>query len=265
MFRVAAKALLVGGWTVLVVGGLLGACLLAAARPRSGPDFRRRARRCAMRIWGRGMMCAVGVRVSVEGEPPPAGALVVSNHLSYLDIPVLGSLLPMVFVAKAELRGWPLWGFAAWLGDTIFVDRATRRDVLRVRREMAAARERGDTVIVFPEATSGPGETILPLKPALLADAAAAEAPVHWLTVSYRTPPGSPPARESVCWWGGVGFVPHAAGLLALRRVRCTVRFGDAPVRSGDRKAMAIELRRAMLRRFVPTTGQRRGALDTPP
>ena len=82
----------------------------------------------------------------------------------------------------AELRRWPLWGFAASIGDTIFVDRATRRDVIRVRDEMAQARERGDTVIVFPEATSTAGETILPLKPALLADAAAAGTPVHWLT-----------------------------------------------------------------------------------
>lgn len=205
-------------------------------------------------------MRAVGVRVSAEGPPPPRGALVVSNHLGYLDIPVLGSVLPLVFVAMAELRRWPFWGFAASVGGTIFVNRATKRDVIRVRDEMVEARERGDTVIVFPEATSTGGDTILPLKPALLADAAATGTPVHWLTLSYRTPPDSPSARHSVCWWGGTGFVPHVVGLFALRRVYCTVRFGEAPVRSGDRKAMAVELRRAMLRRFVPLA-----TLDTPP
>lgn len=205
-------------------------------------------------------MRAVGVRVSTVGPPPPRGALVVSNHLSYLDIPVLGSVLPLVFVAKAELRRWPFWGFAASVGGTIFVNRATKRDVIRVRDEMVEARERGDTVIVFPEATSTGGDTILPLKPALLADAATAGTPVHWLTVSYRTPPDSPSAQHSVCWWGGMGFVPHVVGLFALRRVYCTVRFGEAPVRSGDRKAMAVELRRSMLRRFVPLA-----TLDTPP
>ena len=250
--RVAARVLLVGGWTVVVVVSLLCVYLLAMARPGSVQAVRARARRRAMRIWGRGMMRAVGVRVSVEGVPPPPGALVVSNHLSYLDIPVLGSVMPMVFVAMAELRRWPFWGFAASMGDTIFVDRATRRDVIRVRDEMARARERGDTVIVFPEATSTAGETILPLKPALLADAAAAGTPVHWLTLSYWTPPDGPPARDSVCWWGGAGFVPHVVRLFALRRVHCTVRFGDAPLRSGDRKEMAVELRRAMLRSFVP-------------
>lgn len=198
------------------------------------------------------MMRAAGVRVAVEGTPPPEGALVVSNHLSYLDIPVLASVFSMVFVAKAELRRWPFWGFVASAGGTIFVNRATKRDVLRVRGEMGEAMERGDRVIVFPEATSTEGRTIIPLKPALLADAAAAGTPVHWLTVSYRTPPGSPPAADRVCWWDGTGFVRHAAGLLAVRRVYCTVRFGDVPVRSADRKAMAAELRRAMLRRFQP-------------
>ena len=196
-----------------------------------------------------------GVRLAVEGTPPPPGALAVCNHLSYLDIPVLASVAPMAFVAKAEVRRWPLWGFAASVGGAIFVNRATRRDVLRVRREIALARGRGDTVIVFPEATSSAGETILPFKPALLADAAAEGSPVHWLTLTYRTPPGSPPARDSVCWSGGVGFVEHALGLFALKRIECTVRFGDAPVVSRDRKAMAAELRRAMLARFEPSGG----------
>ena len=117
---------------------------------------------------------------------------------------------------------------------------------------MGAALARGDSVIVFPEATSTAGDTILPLKAALLADAAEHGSPVYWLTVSYRTPAGGPAARDRVCWWGDMGFVPHVLGLFALRRIDCTVRFGDAPVRSPDRKAMAAELRRAMLRRFEP-------------
>ena len=253
--RVAAKVLAVGVWTTTLVALLLCAWLPTFARRRSGALRRVRARRRAQRIWALGMMHAIGVRVSVEGTPPPAGVLLVSNHLSYLDIPVLGSVIPMVFVAKAELRRWPFWGFAASVGGTIFVNRATKRDVLRVRREMGEALERGDSVIVFPEATSTGGKTILPLKAALLADAAADGAPVYWLTVSYRTPPGSPPARDSVCWWGDIGFVPHVLGLFALRRAYCTVRFSDAPVRSRDRKAMAVELRRAMLRRFEPIQG----------
>ncbi len=253
--RIVAKIVAVGGWTVVVLAGLFCAWIPTLVRPRSGASLRDGLRRRALRIWGRGLLRASGVRVAVVGEPPPMAALVVSNHLSYLDIPVLGSVAPMVFVAKAELRAWPLWGFAAAVAGTIFVNRATKRDVLRVRREMLAALERGDRVIVFPEATSTAGDTILPLKSALLADAALARSPVHWVTVSYRTAAGEPSARDCVCWWGDVGFVRHALGLLALKRVYCTVRFGGAALRSGDRKALAVALRHAMLRRFEPSGG----------
>ena len=239
-----------------MAASLLLSWLPTVLRPGSGPVRRARTRRRVKRVWGRGLMRIIGVRIEAGGRPPPRGALIVSNHLGYLDIPMLDSVAPMVFVARADLRRWPFWGFMATLGGTIYVDRATKRDVLRVRREMGEAMARGDRVILFPEATSTAGETILPLKPALLADAAADRTPVHWLTVSYRTPPEGPAARDQVCWWGDAGFLSHVLGLFALRRVHCTLRFGDAPLRSADRKALAIDLRSAMLRRFEPVGGR---------
>ncbi len=248
----AARVLAVAIWTTGVAALLLLSWLPAIFRSHSGAAARARTRRMAKHIWGRGLIRLAGVRIVTEGQPHPAGVLVVSNHLGYLDIPVLDSIMPMVFVARADLRRWPFWGFMATLGGTIYVDRATQRDVLRVRREMRAALARGDSVIVFAEATSTGGETILPLKPALLADAAAGGSPVYWLTLSYRTPPDGPAARDQVCWWGDAAFAPHVFGLFALRRVDCLVRFGDAPVRSPDRKAMARELGRRMLAGFEP-------------
>lgn len=249
---VAVRSLAVAAWTSGVAAMLLLSWLPTIFRRKSGTADRARTRRMAKRIWGRGLMRLVGVRIVTEGRPHPAGALVVSNHLGYLDIPVLDSVMPMVFVARADLRRWPFWGSMATLGGTIYVDRATKRDVLRVRREMREALARGDSVIVFPEATSTGGETILPLKPALLADAAARGRPVYWLTLSYRTPPDGPAARDQVCWWGESAFAPHVFGLFAVRRVDCLVRFGDAPVLSRDRKAMARELGRRMLAGFQP-------------
>ena len=237
---VVFRALAIGAWTAAGI-----ALVAVLGRPRIG--------RQAMRAWGRGMMRVLGVRVRVEGTPPPPGSLMVSNHLGYLDIPVLGAVAPMVFVARADLSGWPLWGRAARAAGTIFVDRAIRRDVVRVRREMGEALDRGDRVLVFPEATSTAGDSILPFKPALLADAAAHRRPVHWMTLAYATPPGCPPAREAVCWGGDVGFVRHAAGLLALGRVSCTVRFGRSPLQGDDRKALATRLRSEMLRDFEPS------------
>ena len=246
---------MVGAWTTAVAGLMLAAWLPTLLRSRGGPARRARARRRAMHRWGRGMMRATGVRVVTEGKAPPEGVLVVSNHLSYLDIAVLGSVVPMVFVSKAGVRRWPFWGFMAALGGTVFVDRSRKRDVVPALAGIRRALERGDRVIVFPEATSTKGATILPFKPALLAAAAADGKPVHWMTLTYSTAPGSPPARDRVCWWGDMGFVPHALALFALGRVHCTVRFGDTPVRSTDRKALAVALRSAMLERFEPVDG----------
>ena len=246
---------MVGALTTAVACLMLAAWLPTLVQPRSGPGRRARSRRKAMHRWGRGMMRTTGVRVVTEGVAPPEGVLIVSNHLSYLDIAVLASVVPMVFVSKAGVRRWPFWGFMAALGGTVFVDRSRKRGVVPALAGIRRALDRDDRVIVFPEATSTRGATILPFKPALLAAAAAHAEPVHWMTLTYGTPPESPPARDRVCWWGDMGFVPHALALFALRRVRCTVRFGDAPVRSTDRKALAVALRSAMLKRFEPVDG----------
>ena len=249
---VAARMLGVLSWSTVMATLLVVLRLPTLAWRRSGAALRARARRWVVQNWGRGLARIAGVRIVTEGELPPQGVLLVSNHLSYLDIPILDAVVPMVFVARADLRRWPFWGIMATVGGTIYVDRATRRDVMRVRREMGDAMALGENVIVFAEATSTAGDTILPLKPALLADAAAQEAPVHWLTLTYRTPPDGPAARDQVCWWGDAGFLPHILGLFALRRVDCRIRFGDAPLCSTDRKALAADLRRAMLKRFEP-------------
>lgn len=199
-------------------------------------------------------MLATGVRVSAEGTPPPEGVLAVSNHLGYLDIAAVNSVAPMVFVSRADVRRWPFWGAMAALGGTVFLDRARKRDVIRARRGMEAALGRGDRVLVFPEATTSDGSTIRPLKPALLAGAAERNMPVYWLTISYRTPPGSPSARDRVCWWQEIGFVPHVLALFGLRRVYCTIRFGDAALRATHRKELAAALHTRMLQRFQPVT-----------
>ena len=239
-------------WTTVVAAATLAAWTPTFAMPAAGDPLRRRIRRRAQRTWGRGMMLLTGVRVSAEGTPPPEGVLVVSNHLSYLDIAVVDSVAPAVFVSKAEVRRWPFWGAVAALGGTVFVDRARKRDVIGVRHRMEAALQRGDRVLIFPEATSTDGSTIRPLKPALLAGAAERNMPVYWLTLSYRTPPGSPAARDRVCWWQEIGFVPHVLALFGLRRIQCTIRFGDAPVRAAHRKELAAALHARMLQRFEP-------------
>ncbi|NNM33737.1 MAG: 1-acyl-sn-glycerol-3-phosphate acyltransferase, partial [Gemmatimonadetes bacterium] len=156
------------------------------------------------------------------------------------------------FVSKAEVRRWPFWGAMAAMAGTIFIDRGRKRDTVRVLREMDRAFERGDSVVVFPEATSTDGSTIWPFKSSLLAAAAAAGNPVEWMTVRYHTPDPETSARLQVCWWGDMGFFRHFLGLCALRRIEARVAFGDQPQSQGDRKALARTLRTLMLNRHQP-------------
>lgn len=202
--------------------------------------------------WGHAFLRVVGARLHVEGPRPRGAFYLVTNHLGYLDIVVLAALVDAAFVAKKELRHWPVIGLGIALFDTIFVDRSRRRDVLRVLDAMSGSLHDEMGVIVFPEATSASGDEMLPFKPSLLDFAARRELPVHYATISYRTPEGSPPARESVCWWGDMPFGPHVFEFLSLPGLEVRVRFGDEPVHDPDRKVLAETLRERMERIFEP-------------
>jgi len=216
------------------------------------PDTRRKLRNLAFRTWGRLFCRIAGVRLRVEGEPPTGPFFLVANHVSYLDIPVLASRVDAAFVAKADLRSWPLLGWIFATADTIFIDRGRKRDLLRVMRQVELARRAGLGVLVFPEGTSGSGARILPLKPSLLELAARRGEPVHYATLHYRTPEGEPPAQEVVCWWNDMLFFPHVLRLLRLPHVEGSLHFGDGPVVAGDRKELARELHAALCRAFIP-------------
>src|SRR5690606_14738865 len=122
----------------------------------------------------------IGIRIDQRGTPAAARpTLYVSNHSSYLDIVVLGALLPASFVAKAEVAGWPLFGLLSKLQRTVFIDR--RRGSTLLQREAIADRlKAGDNLILFPEGTSNDGNRTLPFRSALL-------------SVAEEAPEGSPP------------------------------------------------------------------------
>lgn len=211
------------------------------------------------RTWTRGILAVLGVEVNVRGLPPRPPFFLVSNHLSYLDIIVLGSRLGSTFVSKAELGGWPLLGHLARITGTIFIDRGRRRDALRVIREIDGVIGRGGGIIVFPEATSSRGDRIYPLRTALLEWAAVRSFPVHAATVRYETHDRDPPAFQSVCWWGEMTFTPHVMGLLGLRRVRATVTFASEPAVEDQRGRLGARLHGLLEQHFEPVA-QEEGA-----
>lgn len=237
------------------VGLTLGsyACLLAILPlRRPAPARHLRLRNAVFRTWGRGLAGAVGMRVTVRGEPPAGAFFLVANHLSYMDIILLGAHVDGAFVAKADLRGWPIAGLIISAADTIFIDRSRRRDLVRVMERIEDALGRGLGVVVFAEGTTSPGQRILPLKASILELAVRAERPVHHATISYRLSGTGLTAGETICWWGDAAFLPHFWRLARLPGFEARLNFGHGAIAAGDRKHLASSLHAAMSADFEP-------------
>lgn len=210
--------------------------------------------------WARTLMRLFGGRVEVRGVPPVPPYLLVSNHLSFVDIVLLACFTETVFIAKAEIGGWPFFGRACRTVGTLFVDRERRRDVVRVGALMTEALERGRGLVLFPEGTTSRGVTVEAFKPALLAPVAEADLPVHYAALSYRTEPGGPTPEEVICWWGDMPFLPQVWKLLKLRHFSACVTFGEETFRHRDRKELARSLHGAVLAAFRAQPGQAEAA-----
>ena len=220
------------------------ACAGADALFRSLTGRTRTVDRAAwLQRWSRLVLRSVGIRVTVKGTPPTSGML-VSNHLSYLDILVISSAHPFVFVSKAEVGSWPVFGILARMGGTLFVRRDRRTDVRRLNAEVITAVERGVVVVVFPEATSSNGHQILPFHASLLAPAVDNGWSVTPAWVGYQMPEGS--VEEEVCYWRDMVFFPHLLTLISCSSITAEVRFGSAVRPSVDRKEFALQLRDAV-------------------
>lgn len=206
------------------------------------PQARRNAWRNRMvRLWAAAVGRAIALRPSMSGERPTGRFVLVSNHLSYVDILLLAQFVDVAFIAKSEVRSWPALGTLAASTGTIFVDRSSRRDAVRVLGEMEAALDRGLSVALFPEGTSTNGSELLPFRSSLLDIAAKSGERVVPVAIRYSTAPDAPHASDSVCWWGDTEFVAHFLALLHLPYIDGHARFG-APVQSGDRKELAQRL-----------------------
>lgn len=188
---------------------------------------------------------ALNVQISIEGELP-SGGLIVSNHLSYLDIPVLSAALPCVFVSKAEVEDWPIFGrYARWAGS-VFVRRHDRADAARANTNVGDALRNGVPVVLFPEGTTTNGERVLRFHSTMLQPAIDAEASITPCAISYELDEGNP-ARE-VAWWGDMTLLPHIWNLLAKKTVRARVSFGDTVAATGDRKELSSALHDEVVR-----------------
>ncbi len=234
------------GWRGVLVAGLIGAAVLEMLVLR--PKTRRGRARWTQRLCRR-VIRGLGIPVVVEGEFPSAGAVVV-NHEGYLDILVLASLAPCVFVSKAEVGRWPVVGWMTTMAGTVYVERGKGGSGAAASARLREAATDGLPVVFFPEGTTSDGEGVLPFRGGMLAEARAAGLPVTVGVMRYglRGPAGATVA-DDVAFWGDRGMLAHMARFLTLEGLSARVRFAAEPVRftTEDRKDAAAEARRALL------------------
>jgi len=193
----------------------------------------------------RRLLRVLRIETQVTGNIPSCG-LLVCNHLSYLDILLLASLSPCTFVAKNEVKHWPVFGWFARLAGTVFVHRDRRAQAAQAVNEIETALRNGALVVLFPEGTSSDGETVLPFKSSLLEPAARQTHSVTAGLLRYELIDGD--VSVEVCYWKDMTLVPHLVNLLSKRAVRASVRLAELREGSSDRKELARQLHLEVLR-----------------
>ena len=193
---------------------------------------------------------SLGIHVVVHGrQARRGGVLFVVNHLSWADIPVLGSRILAAFVAKAEVAGWGPVGWLSTLSRTVYVDRERRQATGDARNAIADRLAAGENVILFPEGTNSDGVGVLPFKSSLFAaiegrDHAADDFVIQPVTLAYTRLNGMPITRErlpDIAWIGDTALMPHLFAFMVLGKVRAEIVFHPAVHAAdfADRKALA--------------------------
>jgi 1-acyl-sn-glycerol-3-phosphate acyltransferase len=175
---------LVGAWRLarLLLHGVHGLAIILLRFDAYSPA----QRHARIQWWSAKVLRLIGITLHVQGRPRPGAKLVVSNHVSWLDIAAIHAVIPEThFVSKADVKHWPLIGKLVTGAGTLYIEREKKRDALRVVHQMADALKAGDTVAVFPEGTTGDGRMLLPFHANLLQAAIATATPVQPLVLRF--------------------------------------------------------------------------------
>lgn len=233
------------GAAVFVLAGTALVAVVIATLPRRGV---RHAVAGRVIPWCcRALLTVLGIRVERVGPRPPAGSLVAANHLSWLDIVVALASWRCTFVAKHEVRHWPVVGALGDALGVVWIERRRARDLVRVIPLLESALRRGRRVVVFPEGTTTDGRSVLPFRSALFESAVRANAVMVPVSLSAGSTTGD---VDALTWHGTETLVANIARLAALGGACVRVHTG-APVAAGTlRKPLARDARRHVLRRF---------------
>lgn len=206
--------------------------------------------------WGRAISSIIKLNIKVVGTPPNPPFFLVCNHLSYIDVWVLYSQLRCTFIAKSDVKDWPIVGFVLKTCGVLFVDRGRRGDVTRVNDEISRNLTDEQGIILFPEGTTSAGAEILPFKSSLLQYPAQKEIPLYCASLKYETPPGEIHAFKSVCWWDDTPFFTHLINVLKMKEFSATVTFSNETIVNSNRKELARSSEEIIRASFEPTVDQ---------
>ena len=189
--------------------------------------------------WLRRFSAIVNLHVSRNGELPEQGAMLVSNHISWLDIIVIGQYLPAYFVAKSDISSWPVIGYLARQVGTIFIRRGDKQHIRTTTEKMIWLLKQNSNIIAFPEGTTTKGDEVLHFHPSLFQPALLTKSAILPVALQYH---GT--AKEFAPFVGDDGFVPHLLKMLTLDKIEVRLDFLPAINSAGkDRHAVSLESR----------------------
>jgi 1-acyl-sn-glycerol-3-phosphate acyltransferase len=237
---IALWKLLRGLWHVLI-----GMWTIYARFPQWTPE----QREMRVQAWALQFLALWDIHLKVLGRPVPNGpALIVSNHISWLDISVIHAARHCRFVSKSDIRDWPLVGMLATGAGTLYIERTSRKDALRMVKDMADAMKNGDVVAVFPEGTTSDGRDLLPFHANLIQSAIQAEAPVQPMSLQFLDARSGEPSFAP-CYIDDDTLVGSIWRTLTAPRITAVVHFGEPQLALGrDRRVWAHDLREEVIR-----------------
>ncbi len=238
-FVMAIWKFLRGLWHVF-----MGMWAIYARFPQLSPE----QREARVQAWALQFLALWGIHLKVLGQPVVNGpALIVANHISWLDILVMHAARHCRFVSKSDIRDWPLVGMLATGAGTLYIERTSRKDALRMVKDMAEAMKNGDVVAVFPEGTTSDGRELLPFHANLIQAAIAAEAPVQPVSLKFVDAATGQPSLAP-CYIGDDTLVGSMWRTLSAPAIIAVVHFGEPQAANGrDRRAWAQDLRKDII------------------
>jgi 1-acyl-sn-glycerol-3-phosphate acyltransferase len=245
-------------WTRLILHLGSAALILRFVYPRAGPE---RRRELGTR-WSRDLLAILAIRLDCEGESPPEaghGTLIAANHVSWVDVFAIGAVRHTRFVAKSEIRDWPVAGLIAERAGTLFVHRARRHDTGRIANHVKDALAAGDCVGLFPEGTTSEGDRLLKFHSSLFEPAVAHGARVHPVALRYLYPDGTP--CRAAAFIGELTFAQSLGLVIRTREMVVRVAFCEPVDAAGrNRREVALETHARVARRLdLPVPGSEPG------